>query len=111
MRIKKTLVAAATVVTMLAAVNAWAGQYDYLFTDTLVNGMGFFEENETTVVDTECYAYGCMDALFIVNNDAMIALYPHTTKKDILNAVKKYYTENPAQRSRPVVQVLIAGCK
>lgn len=100
------------VVACMAAVpGTWAGGYDYLFTDTMVNGTGFSDENPTIVADTECYTYGCMDALFCVNNEAMCAMYPHTTKKDILDAVKLYYTNNPGNRDRPVLQVLMAGCK
>lgn len=107
---KKFALAVLMIVFMTVASGAWAGGYDYLFTDSLVNGMGFSDSNPTTVADTECYTYGCMDALFCVHNEAMCAMYPHTTKKDILDAVKLYYKNNPEKRDRPVLQVLMANC-
>ena len=108
---KKYILGALVIALLAASPGAWAAGYDDLFTDNLVNGTGFSDKDETTVADTECYTYGCMDALFCIRNEAMCSMYPHTTKKDILDAVKLYYKNNPEQRSKPVLQVLMAGCK
>jgi hypothetical protein len=38
-------------------------------------------------------------------------LYPDCRRENVIKAVIEYYTNNPAKRYRPVVDVVLSGCR
>lgn len=63
------------------------------------------------VVAVRAYVFGAMDAIGTLEPQFFLQTYPNATKDDILEAVKLYYQNNPTQRHRAIVDVILSGCK
>ncbi len=57
------------------------------------------------------YIYGVLDTIRVLAPDFFASTYANTTKGDIVDAVKLYYKNNPTQRHRSVIDVMMSGCK
>ena len=57
------------------------------------------------------YMFGVMDAIGTLDGKFFAQTYPNSTKADIVEAVKLYYQNNPTQRHRAVVDVILSDCK
>lgn len=57
------------------------------------------------------YVSGVVDAMTVFRPNLWPELYPELTKQEIAERVKSYYQENPSQRHRRVVDVLLSGSK
>ena len=81
------------------------------FTDMMYNGRVFYINNENIAKYGEQYAYGCIDTLFYLNPGQMALIYPKGTRRDITAQLKDYYKNNPDKRARPIIEVLMTGCR
>ena len=81
------------------------------FTDSMYNGWVFHINNGNIEKYGEQYAYGCIDTLFYLNPGQMAMLYTKGTRKDIADQLKMYYKNNPDKRFRPIIEVLMTGCR
>ena len=57
------------------------------------------------------YISGVMDAMAAFHPNAWPELYPELTKREIAERVKSYYQDNPSQRHRRVVDVILSGSR
>ena len=110
---KKVLLAALISLTLCSAV--LAGEFAHQKTGGFNNGRFITDERgwEDGKPGTGIlyFLFGAMEALNFARPDIMVSLYPNATKKDIIDAVVYYYQSNPTQRHRPVVEVILSGCK
>lgn len=81
------------------------------FTEMMYNGRVFHINNENIKKYGEQYTYGCIDTLFYLNPGQMALLYPKGTRRDMTEQLKTYYKNNPDKRSRPIIEVLMTGCR
>ena len=57
------------------------------------------------------YVSGVMDAMVAFHPNLWPELYPNLTKSEIVELVKSYYQNNPDQRHRRVVDVILSGSR
>ena len=57
------------------------------------------------------YISGVMDALVALRPNLWPELYPDLSKAEIAKLVKAYYLDNPDQRHRRVVDVILSGSR
>jgi hypothetical protein len=81
------------------------------FTEGRVNGRLILIDEEFDGHSAFYYIVGVVDGLYFARPKWYAETYPGTTKSDIYEAVKKYYEDNPLERSRPIIEVILAGCK
>jgi hypothetical protein len=109
---KKGFVFAAVLITLCSAPFASAEVSDAL-TDIdgwlHLNGRVFEEHVGNTV--PESWMIGILDALKYTHKPEMDRLYPKGNNADIIKAVKRYYILNPLKKGRPIVEVILAGCR
>jgi len=60
---------------------------------------------DSSVVDG--YFMGALDAI----GDELSKLYPKMAKVYIVEAVKLFYEQNPTQKHRTIINVILSGCK
>ena len=103
------------VIVILAVASCAYAQTDQeiasAFTEMMYNGRVFYINNENIEKYGEQYTYGCIDTLFYLNPGQMAILYPKGTRKDMTDRLKAYYRDNPDKRARPIIEVLMTGCK
>lgn len=111
----KKFIVLLSVIIMMAAFSPAYAQTDQeiasAFTDMMYNGQVFYLKNENIAKYGEQYTYGCLDTLFYLNPGQMAILYPKGTRRDMTEQVKAYYRDNPDKRSRPIIEVIMTGCK
>ena len=111
----KVIISLFCVVVIMAAVFPVYAQTDReiasAFTEMMYNGQVFYLNNENIAKYGEQYTYGCLDTLFYLNPGQMAILYPKGTRRDMTEQLKAYYKENPDKRFRPIIEVLMTGCK
>ena len=83
---------------------------DY-FTDQMLNGRAFIDEDQNKTNMAFDYTNGCIDTLLYTNSEKILEHYPNIGKGDIINAVKLYYQNNPDQNHIPILKVLLSGAK
>lgn len=79
-----------------------------LFTDKFLNGRflaGLSDEAATVFVQ------GAIDGVGKMAPGTLSKIYPGSTREDVVMAVKNYYVSNADKLDRPVVDVLMSGCK
>lgn len=79
-----------------------------LFTDKFLNGrflVGLSDEAATVFVQ------GAIDGVGKMSPGTLSKIYPGLTREDVVIAVKGYYVSNADKLDRPVVDVLMSGCK
>ena len=103
------------VIVIMAAVSSVYAQTDQkiagAFTEMMYNGRVFYINNKNIEKYGEQYTYGCIDTLFYLNPGQMAILYPKGTRRDMTEQLKAYYRDNPDNRARPIIEVLMNGCK
>ena len=57
------------------------------------------------------YIMGVIDCVYRLDPDRMGKFYKGKTTGQIKEEVVKFYKDNPSQRRRPIVDVVLAGCK
>jgi hypothetical protein len=57
------------------------------------------------------YISGVIDAMSVFHSNLWPELYPNLSKGEIAGLVKSYYLNNPSQRHRRVVDVILSGSK
>ena len=56
------------------------------------------------------YISGVLDAMTVYRPNLWPELYPDLSKEEIAEHLKSYYQNNPSQRHRRVVDVILSGC-
>jgi hypothetical protein len=81
------------------------GRYIILLTESKENFKGYSIAMN--------YCIGLIDAIKVMRGQEMLSeLYgPRTTTGEIFEAVRLYYQNNPTQRNRSVIDVLLSGAK
>ncbi len=75
--------------------------------DHYLDGHGF----DIEVNHTDAYALGCIETLYFLEEYKMLSLYPGCARKDILQALKSFYSDNPSLKHKSIIEVLRNGCK
>ena len=111
----KAYISLVCIIVIIAAGSCAYAQTDQeiasAFTEMMYNGRVFYINNENIEKHGEQYTYGCIDTLFYLNPGQMAILYPKGTRKDMTDQLKVYYKNNPDKRSRPIIEVLMTGCR
>ncbi|MCX5715442.1 MAG: hypothetical protein NTV07_00975 [Candidatus Omnitrophica bacterium] len=117
---KKYSLAIISIVFILVASYVYCEEENPRITNGYYNGryvMRIYEETNKTRSQTielmvNDYILGLIDGMRSGGpNNKASELYPNCTNGDVIDAVKLYYKNNPTQRNRPVVDVLMSGCK
>lgn len=104
---KKSIIIA---VLLLSCASVYGENIDYMFTDDAPNGRFITDENMNQNLK-DMYLGGMLDMLIAVRPDIVNSFYPKCNRRDVIDAVIKYYQDNPTQRNRSVVEVVLSGCK
>jgi len=104
----KKLILCALIIFVAFSSVGYADEYDYLKTDGVLNGKALLEQPPTTA---SAYVLGLMDGISSTNPGFWTRVYPNMTNGDIVSAVKKYYKNNPRQRHRSIIDVVLSGAK
>jgi hypothetical protein len=114
---KKVFIALCCVVLLLSSVSAGYCEDDGI-TDGQQNGRWIIrltqaKENFKGRDIAMLYCIGLIDAIKIMRGREMLSeLYgPSTTTGEMFEAICLYYQNNPTQRSRSVIDVLLSGAK
>ena len=99
----KKLIIVVVVLLMATSVYAEPNQ----LTDGRANGRFFDLSKEYA----EPFTMGCVETLLCLEGKRMLKMYPNTTCQEIVDAVVVYYRNNPTKKYRPIVEVLLSGCK
>lgn len=100
---KRFIILVAVFIVMATSIYA-ERDLSYLKTNNALNGRIFDEDPKVA----EAYTWGCIDGLAA---DGYISkAYPNSTVGEIVATVKKFYTDNPAQKYRPIIKVLANAC-
>ena len=91
----------------LAAGNAAAVSVSNISKMRLGNG-AMFDLNEDVA---EGFTLGVINALAYTKTNEINKFYSNASVEEVLNAVKMYYFRNPLQKDRPIVEVILSGCK
>jgi hypothetical protein len=55
---------------------------------------------------------GVIEGMAAIGGGAKIGeIYPGCRREDVIRAVDEYYAKNPSKQHRPVVDVILSGCK
>ena len=79
--------------------------------DFIIKAMDVKEGGEAGAYGAILYLSGVVDAMTVFNPGLWPELYPELSKNEIAELVKSYYQNNPSQRHRRVVDVILRGCK
>ena len=108
MKLNKILVLGVTFLGLMAG-NLRADDTAPYSTDGHINGGIFDGGMAQHGKDT---TFGIIDALSYTNHEEFIALYPNIhSSQDIIDAVMLYYLQNPSKKGRPIIEVVLSGCK
>jgi hypothetical protein len=95
-----------------------AGQTDIeneIKTKGYINGnaiMKFFSGDENGKLFATQFIAGVLEGMTAISGGRTIKeIYPDCRREDVIRAVIEYYTKNPSKRYRPVVDVILSGCK
>ncbi len=66
---------------------------------------------ESSELEVFCYTLGIIECAYKLKPFEMAELYSDTSKSGIIRSVKDYYKNNPSEIDRPVIDVVLAGCK
>ena len=77
----------------------------------IMKAMDEKEGGEAGAYGAILYVSGVMDAMTVFKPSLWPELYPELTKQEIAERVKAYYQENPSQRHRRVVDVILSGSR
>ncbi|MDP8252945.1 MAG: hypothetical protein P9X27_00895 [Candidatus Kaelpia aquatica] len=111
-----------TVVLLLTIIFSWvtfshADEYDDVYTDGYMNGKTFdYEtddwEGDEWAYENDIYMYGVIDALFWTNYDYMKRTYRDDDEnQEMLDMIRRYYRNNPSQKDKPIVKLILNGCR
>jgi hypothetical protein len=98
------------VVLLLICVNVYGETHDNEQTEGYSNGY-YLECNTLSSAMKREYLYGVIDGLMWTQYDLMESFYPSTKSDDIIPLVYKYYADNPSQKNRRIVEVVLSGCR
>jgi|GEM_PF-3167762 hypothetical protein len=113
---KFSIAAAVTIVMLLSApCTAQTGIEEEIKTKGYLNGRGimkFMSCGENGMCYATQFITGALEGMAAINGGVTIkSIYPDCRKADIIKAVIEYYINNPSKRHRPVVDVILSGCK
>lgn len=114
---KKVFITLCCVVLLLSSVSAGYCETDET-TEGKLNGRWLTRRTQSTANFkgdelARHYCYGLMAAIMVMRGEEMIiGLYgSNTNGEEIFEAICLYYQNNPTQRSRSVIDVLLSGAK
>ena len=108
------------IVCFLAAflmLHSWtcAQDADRWLTGKYLNGYWVIEFMDSTEIQDEYlvgyYIGGIVDCAWTLNPTLMEQHYGKKTRNDIINSVVNYYRVAPRSMGRPIVDVLLTGCR
>jgi len=80
-----------------------------------VNGraiMAFFSGDENGKLFATQFISGALEGMTAVGGGTAIKeIYPDMHREDVIRAIIEYYMKNPEKRYRPVVDVILSGCR
>lgn len=80
-----------------------------------INGraiMKFFSGDENGKLFATQFIAGVLEGMTAINGGITIKeIYPDFRREDVIRAVIEYYMKNPSKQYRPVVDVVLSGCK
>jgi len=94
------------------SVSVSAQDYSALFTDGFLNGkavMDYIDRGDMNSIDK--YIVGIIDCTNYLNPGLLRSLYPEYSRGIAIDMVVKYYKDNPSELDKPIVEVLLSGCK
>lgn len=96
-------------------VSAQTGIEEEIKTKGYLNGRGimkFMSCGENGMCYATQFITGALEGMTAINGGMTIReIYPDCRKADIIKAVIEYYMKNPSKQHRPVVDVILSGCK
>jgi hypothetical protein len=89
---------------------------DDIKTKGFLNGraiMQFMSGDETGKYYATQFIAGVLEGMTATKagSEMLLELYPGLRRETVIKAVIEYYINNPAKRFRPVVDVVLSGCK
>ena len=80
-----------------------------------INGraiMKFFSGDENGKLFATQFIAGVLEGMTAINGGITIKeIYPDLRREDVIRAVIEYYMKNPSKQYRPVVDVVLSGCR
>ena len=74
--------------------------------------MQFMDGGDTGRYYATQFIAGALEGMTAINGGQTIkSIYPDQRREDVIRAVIEYYMKNPDKRYRPVVDVILSGCK
>lgn len=74
--------------------------------------MQFMNGDENGKFYATQFIAGVLEGMSAINGGVVIReIYPDFRREDVITAVIEYYTKNPSKQYRPVVDVVLSGCK
>jgi len=106
----------ALMIILLVSGNVYANQFDSMLTTSRFNGRAvkYYLENDVdgigkTVI--ESYILGVVSTIAGLHNEHYNKLYPNIIYDDVINKVILFYQNNPNQRYKSILEVVLTGCK
>jgi len=108
-----------TVFLMIMPVCACMGALDAMESDIktkgYVNGraiMQFMNGDDNGKFYATQFIAGVLEGMSAIGGGTTIKeIYPDTRREDVIKAVIEYYIKNPSRQYRPVVDVVLSGCR
>ena len=100
---------------VLAAAVSWAADTDAdIKTNGYLNGRAiiqFMDGDDNGKYFATQFISGALEGMSAINGSRIREIYSGVRREDVIVAVIGYYRNNPAKRYRPVVDVILSGCK
>lgn len=109
----KTIVVLLSVLLMTTCAIAQNNSLDLIVTDNYYNGRYVTEMMKTDIGKPIIHDYirGILEAVNSVRPQVIRKYYLNANYNEIIEEVILYFQNNPTKRHRPVVEVVLSGCK
>ncbi|MFH1552250.1 MAG: hypothetical protein ABID83_01235 [Candidatus Omnitrophota bacterium] len=104
---KKISILVMVAVLFFGSPSLHAQDQKHMFTGSLLNGHYITEAPDTPA---DSFIQGVIDGIGKMAPGQLSKIYPGYNRGDVVQAVKAYYRDNPAEKNRPVADVLLSGC-
>jgi hypothetical protein len=107
------------IIFLLLMVSPCMGKDDAMETEIKTKGylngraiMQFMNGDENGKYLATQFIAGVLEGMTAINGGMTIReIYPDFRREDVITAVIEYYMKNPSKQYRPVVDVILSGCR
>jgi len=111
----KKIIMLIAILILAGMIRIYAVDVQQMITEGLTNGNYLMDainsDEEPKIACARCFTLAILECMSRLKPNVFKKYYEGISTDEAFNSVVNYYKKNPAQRHRPIVDVLLSGCK